>query len=167
MMKKRILSILILALTVSSVFAFASCGKKEEIGCPNCDGNLENIENYYFCDKGETHSFDICVNEDCKAPIDNSNGLYCSSCGESQFVCPACEDVEKVEGTYCHLCGKQVLRDGKIKLKFDIDALGQSAMILCKGMLGIFIVTGVIITFILVLNTIVEKINQARENKDK
>ena len=44
-------------------------------------------------------------------------------------------------------------------------AISDSALILCFGMLGIFIVTGVIITFILVLNTVVEKARQSKENK--
>ena len=36
---------------------------------------------------------------------------------------------------------------------------------MCFGMLGIFIVTAVIITFVLILNTVVEKVNQSKENK--
>ena len=53
-----------------------------------------------------------------------------------------------------------------MKFKFDLNALGESAMILCKGMLGIFIVTGVIIAFILILNTVVEKVKESKENKE-
>ena len=74
-----------------------------------------------------------------------------------------CKD-DNIETTYCPECGRQVEKEMKFKL--DFEALGESAMILCKGMLGIFIVTGIIIAFILILNTTVEKIKQINENKE-
>ena len=172
-MKKRILAVMILALMVVSVFALSSCGKGKTVPCPNCEGNLiaDEKEGIYECDLGQTHSFDICVNENCREPIDNSppnkkgDPKYCSACGTSQESCYACDDPSDIEGAYCYACGKQVVRDGQMQFKFDVKALGDSAMILCKGMLGIFIVTGIIIAFILALNTIVEKIRQSKENK--
>ena len=172
-MKKRILTLIVLALTFVSVFAFASCGKEKTVACPNCEGNLyvDEIEDMYQCDLGKNHSFDICINERCKAPIDNSpankkgEANHCSACGISQEVCHVCEDPENVDGAYCYACGKKVVRDASVELGFDVNALGQSAMILLKGMIGIFIVTGIIITFILVLNRVVEKANKTKEDK--
>lgn len=87
------------------------------------------------------HTKDLCTNKDCILNVDGESPL----CGEKD-------------------CGKALIK--KMKFKLDFDALGESAMILCKGMLGIFIVTGVIIAFILVLNTVVEKVNQIKENKE-
>ncbi len=183
-MKKRILAIVILALSVISIFAFSSCGKdKETINCPveECKGVLEENDNACIfcgdkkscpfgcvyadavCDKDENHKYDICVNEECGKPMD-VDSVFCPSCGVSQADCKACASGE-VDTVYCPECGKQVLQSGKMKFEFDIVALGESAMILCKGMLGIFIVTGIIITFILILNTIVEKVNQSKKNK--
>ncbi len=172
-MKKRILSVIILALCLVSAFAFASCGKKDEpIGCPTCDGALmeTEFENLYICEKDTQHNAKLCVNEECKEPISNLFAEYCPSCGASQNECQVCKDND-VEGVYCTECGRQVSKNSNI---FDIlkkpwqereKAISDSALILCFGMLGIFIVTGIIITFILVLNTVVEKINQKKENK--
>ena len=184
-MKKKILALVIIALTLLSVFAFSSCGKEETTNCPyaDCDGTLMEIttlicsgtcENskeckgcatsvYLYCEKNLTHRYDICINEKCQKPIEIGSE-FCPSCGAGQTECKTCKNGE-IDGTYCPECGEQILRDGEMKFKLDFDALGKSAMILCKGMLGIFIVTGVIVTFILVLNTIVEKVNQSRENK--
>ena len=47
----------------------------------------------------------------------------------------------------------------------DFAAFLNSLTIMGKGMLGIFIVTGVIIAFILILNTAVEKIRQSKETR--
>ena len=162
-MKKRILAIVIVVLSLISVLAFSSCGKAEEdINCPveNCEGVLKETELGAICDKEITHVFDICVNEECNKPIPKKS-KFCPSCGVSQVECKDCAD--GVDSVYCPSCGKQVLQSGKMKFGFDVVALGESAMILCKGMLGIFIVTGIIITFILVLNTVVEKINQSKK----
>ena len=167
-MKKRILSVVILAVMLISVFALASCGKKDEekTPCPvsECTGVLVSSESgILYCEQNLTHSFKLCLNEDCGEPI----GLlddYCPNCGENQVECPECSDGE-VDGVYCSKCGRQVQKSGKMKFKFDLNALGESAMILCKGMLGIFIVTGVIIAFILILNTVVEKVKESKENK--
>ncbi len=159
-MKKRILAIVIVVLSLISVLAFSSCGKAEEdINCPveNCEGVLEEG----ICSKNALHVFDICVNEDCGKPID-AECAFCPSCGTSQADCKTCASGE-VDSVYCPECGNQVLQSGKMKFGFNIKALGESAMILCKGMLGIFIVTGIIITFILVLNTVVEKVNQSKK----
>lgn len=165
-MKKRIISIVIIALTLVSVFALASCGKEEVRNCPvpGCTGTLAIDDGIATCTSSKIHIFNVCNNEDCSAIISGSK--YCPSCGANQDACAYCEDGD-IDGTYCPKCGRHVLHSGDMKFKFDVDALGESAMILCKGMLGIFIVTGVIITFILVLNTVVEKANQAKENKDK
>lgn len=163
-MKKRILAIVIVALSLISVLAFSSCGKAEQtINCPadGCEGVLKETELGVFCDKDITHAFDICVSEDCGKPI-TVGSKFCPSCGTSQADCKTCASGE-VDSVYCPECGNQVLQSGKMKFGFDVKALGDSAMILCKGMLGIFIVTGIIITFILVLNTIVEKINQSKK----
>lgn len=162
-MKKKIFAIVILALTLVSVFAFSSCGKTAYCPESECEGVLIEEDGAMYCTEGATHVFDICINEDCKAFIRGDE--YCTSCGTCQDECPVCKDPIDVEGTYCPECGKAVFRKGKMEFKFDIDALGDSALILCKGMLGIFIVTGVIISFILILNTVVEKARQSKENK--
>ena len=44
--------------------------------------------------------------------------------------------------------------------------IDESLSIMGQGMLGIFIVTGVIIAFILILNTVVEKVKESKENKE-
>lgn len=172
-MKKRIISALILALVMVSVLAFASCGKEEEsakIDCPyeNCDGALldSSLEiNLLYCDKNPTHIYKKCVNNECQM-IMASTDKYCSKCG-TQYIkseetdeCNVCKDTE-LTTTYCSNCGRQI--EKKMKFDLDFDALAESGMILCKGMLGIFIVTGVIIATILILNTVVEKIKQSRE----
>ena len=167
-MKKRILSVVILAVMLISVFTLASCGKKDEekTPCPvsECTGVLVSGESgIVYCSQNGTHSFKLCLNEDCAEPIGLLDG-YCPSCGENQVECKECSDGE-VDGVYCSKCGRQVQKSGKMKFKFDLNALGESAMILCKGMLGIFIVTGVIIAFILILNTVVEKVKESKENK--
>lgn len=174
-MKKRILSVVILALCILSVFAFASCGTsdKEALECTykDCDGVLEASpvnENLLYCKKDHAHVFKICSNADCKEQM-LENSEFCSKCGtkytepKEEEICQVCKD-DGIETTYCPECGRQV--EKKMKFKLDFDALGESAMILCKGMLGIFIVTGVIIAFILILNTVVEKVNQIKENKE-
>ena len=164
-MKKKILALVIIALTLLSVLAFSSCGKEETVNClsSECEGILEVKNDIYCCSKNEMHRYEICVDDECEAPVKFGND-FCKACGASQIECTECADGD-IDGTYCPECGEQILRDGEMKFKLDFDALGKSAMILCKGMLGIFIVTGVIVTFILVLNTIVEKVNQSRENK--
>ncbi len=170
-MKKRILSIVVLALIVLSAFALSACGKngeKEKIYCPveNCGGELLDTSaesNAVYCEKNSLHMYKICANEECGDTI-GLGDAYCPDCGASQVACPECGDGE-IDGVYCTSCGRQVQKDGKMKFKLDFGALGESAMILCKGMLGIFIVTGVIIAFILVLNTVVEKVKQSKENK--
>jgi Na+-transporting methylmalonyl-CoA/oxaloacetate decarboxylase gamma subunit len=134
-MKKRILSIIILAIMLFSAFALISCGKEEENKCIACQSAL--VE--YQCENG--HSEELCVNKECAATV-NGKEVEC-----------------KEEG-----CEKELIK--KMKFKLDFGALGESAMILCKGMLGIFIVTGVIIAFILILNTVVEKVKQSKENKE-
>lgn len=176
-MKKRILSLIILALTLISVFAFASCGKKEEkISCleSGCKGELEQSEldkELYVCSEDENHKAKLCVNEDCKKPIGvEAKVKYCPSCGTNQNVCSECSD-NKIDGVYCTSCGRQVQKETSVREIFGKPwaerekAISNSALILCFGMLGIFIVTGVIVTFIIVLNTIVEKARQAKENK--
>lgn len=174
-MKKRILSVVILALCLLSVFLFASCGKKEEpISCPieKCDGVLKEAEfdNLYLCDKNPEHNAKLCISEDCGEPISDLFAKFCPSCGASQVECPSCKDNE-IEGVYCADCGRQVQKNQDIMGIFGKPwaerekAISDSALILCFGMLGIFIVTGVIITFILVLNTVVEKARQSKENK--
>ena len=169
MMKKRILSVVILAVMLISVFALVSCGKKDEekTPCPvsECTGVLVSGESgILYCEKNLTHMFKPCLNEDCAEPI-RKDADFCPNCGASQKVCEECSDGE-VDGVYCSECGRQVQKSGKMKFKFDLNALGESAMILCKGMLGIFIVTGVIIAFILILNTVVEKVKESKENKE-
>ena len=169
-MKKRILSIIVLSLLVLSVFAFSACGKNDEekpIDCVanECEGTLKKIEdsNIISCDKNPLHIYKACINDDCGS-IMSFTDSFCPDCGTSQVECPECGDGE-IDGVYCTRCGRQVQKDGEMKFKLDFGALGESALILCKGMLGIFIVTGVIITFILVLNTVVEKVKQSKENK--
>ena len=128
-MKKRILSIIVLAIMLFSAFALISCGKEEE-KCPWCQTTLVEYE----C--SERHS---------------------------DYLCPKCM-VASGREFECYHCGNELIK--KMKFELDFEALGESAMILCKGMLGIFIVTGVIIAFILILNTAVEKIRQSKENKE-
>ena len=169
MMKKRILSVVILAVMLISVFALVSCGKNEEekTPCPvkECTGTLVSSESgIVYCSQNGTHMFKLCLNEDCAELIGVSD-VFCPSCGANQVECPECSDGE-VDGVYCSKCGRQVQKSGKMKFKFDLNALGESAMILCKGMLGIFIVTGVIIAFILILNTVVEKVKESKENRE-
>ena len=188
-MKKRILSLIILAFCLVSVFAFVSCGKNDEkIACPHekCDGELLEMDSQdgrYYCNK-QGHLYKDCVNEDCDEKLeyycvseDIENGKtyeimadYCPSCGTSQKTCSECAD-NNVDGLYCTSCGRQVPKDSSIR---DIlgkhwnereKAISNSALIMCFGMLGIFIVTAVIITFVLLLNTIVEKVRQSKENK--
>lgn len=167
-MKKRILSIIVLSLLVLSVLSLSACGKGGEetkLGIPdsglgqeiNPDGTIKPLPGTPIFSQSQ------CISEDCDANVSQSD-LYCSNCGASQVECPECSDGE-IDGVYCTRCGRQVQKDGKMKFKLDFGALGESAMILCKGMLGIFIVTGVIIAFILILNTVVEKVKQSKENK--
>lgn len=174
-MKKRILSLIILALTLISVFAFASCGKKEEkISCleSGCEGELEQSEldkELYVCSEDENHQAKLCVNEDCQKPMDVF-AEFCPSCGTNQEICETCKNND-IDGVYCVDCGRQVQKETSVREIFGKPwaerekAISNSALILCFGMLGIFIVTGVIVTFIIVLNTIVEKARQAKENK--
>ena len=169
-MKKRILSIIVLSLLVLSVLSLSACGKGGEeaaIDCvvSECDGTLKPVDgsSTVSCDKNPLHVFKICAGEDCGDVI-SLGDAFCPDCGASQVECPECSDGE-IDGVYCTRCGRQVQKDGAMKFKLDFGALGESAMILCKGMLGIFIVTGVIITFILILNTVVEKVKQSKENK--
>lgn len=172
-MKKRIISLIILALTLVGVFAFASCGKSnEEIACPHegCDSTLKIVEGEYVCEK--LHVYKDCINEDCEEKLSGvvAEYGYCPRCGTSQEECPECKD-NKVDGVYCTSCGRQVPKDSSISDIFGKPwserekAISNSALILCFGMLGIFIVTGVIITFILVLNTIVEKVKQSKNRE--
>lgn len=172
-MKKRILSIIILAFCLVSVFAFVSCGKNDEkIACPHkgCDSTLKIVEGEYICEK--LHVYKDCVNEDCDEKLSTKVAAYgyCPSCGTSQEKCITCAD-NKIDGLYCTDCGRQVPKDSSIKDIFGKPwnerekAISDSALIMCFGMLGIFIVTAVIITFVLILNTVVEKVNQSKENK--
>ncbi|MBQ4585621.1 MAG: hypothetical protein IJA82_05385 [Clostridia bacterium] len=50
-------------------------------------------------------------------------------------------------------------------LKFVPESLGQAVQILATGMIGIFIVTGIIILVVLLLNTILEIVANKRANK--
>ncbi|MBQ8546488.1 MAG: hypothetical protein IJ437_06075 [Clostridia bacterium] len=177
-MKKRILSIVILLLSLVSIFALSSCGNEEAYNCPQCEKKLTNDDGELFCENN--HFYKKCVNKDCSAliktddlyEITSENKLtlkdsyFCTSCGTNQIVCTSCDEEGELDSVYCPSCGRQVLQSGEMKFKFDVNALGESAMILCKGMLGIFIVTGIIIAFILILNTVVEKINQSKKNKE-
>ena len=182
-MKKRILSLIILALCLVSVFAFASCGKNEEVlDCPECEKELTNEDGSLYCES--KHIYRECINEDCSTLINafdlyeiegmniaKKEVFYCPSCGENQIGCLECSD-NIIEGVYCSSCGRQVPKDTKISAIFGKsweergDALIDSALILSFGMVGIFIVTGVIISFVLILNTVVEKINQSKKNKE-
>lgn len=144
-MKKRILSVAIIVLCLMSLFAVSISA----ISGPDAPLN-------------------DCTNEECDAKL-NAYDKFCSKCGteyvkpEEEEICQVCKD-DNIETTYCPACGRQI--EKKMKFKLDFGALGESAMILCKGMLGIFIVTGVIIAFILILNTVVEKVKQSKENKE-
>lgn len=144
-MKKRILSVAIIVLCLMSLFAVSNSA----ISGPDAPLN-------------------DCTNEECDAKL-NAYDKFCSKCGteyvkpEEEEICQVCKD-DNIETTYCPACGRQI--EKKMKFKLDFGALGESAMILCKGMLGIFIVTGVIIAFILILNTVVEKVKQSKENKE-
>lgn len=144
-MKKRILSVVILALCLASLFVVSA-----------------------FAISGPDAPLKDCTNEECDAKL-NAYDNFCSKCGtkytepKEEEICQVCKD-DNIETTYCPECGRQVEKEMKFKL--DFEALGESAMILCKGMLGIFVVTGIIIAFILILNTTVEKIKQIKENKE-
>ncbi len=133
-MKKRILSIIILVISVLSIFTLVACGKDEEAKCPVCQSALVEYE----CEN--EHKAEFCTNKECLAVVGDE---------------PVCKEEN---------CKQELIK--KMKFKLDFNALGESGMILCKGMLGIFIVTGVIIAFILILNTVVEKVKQAKENKE-
>lgn len=50
-------------------------------------------------------------------------------------------------------------------IKFVPESLGQTVQILATGMIGIFIVTGIIILVVLLLNTILEIVANKRANK--
>ncbi len=50
-------------------------------------------------------------------------------------------------------------------LKFVPESLGQTIQILATGMIGIFIVTGIIIMVVLLLNTILEIVANKQANK--
>lgn len=182
-MKKRILSLLILALVVASVFALSSCGKESQVvDCPECEKELVEQKGVLLCEN--KHIYIECLNEDCRdlieavdfysfgtTGVEIKEAFYCPSCGTNQINCPECYD-GVIDGVYCSTCGKQVAKEGGIDnilnktWKDREGAISDSALILCKGMLGIFIVTGVIIAFILALNTIVERVRQAKENKE-
>ncbi|MBQ7761712.1 MAG: hypothetical protein IJ400_06630 [Clostridia bacterium] len=51
-------------------------------------------------------------------------------------------------------------------LKFVPESLGQTVQILATGMIGIFIVTGIIIMVVLLLNTILEIVANKQANKN-
>ena len=55
---------------------------------------------------------------------------------------------------------------GELQFKFDGASLGKTIPILCTGMLGIFIVTGIIIAIVLILNTTMTVINNKKQNKE-
>lgn len=55
---------------------------------------------------------------------------------------------------------------GELQFKFDGSSLGKTVPILCTGMLGIFIVTGIIIAIVLILNTTMTVINNKKQNKE-
>lgn len=143
-MKKRILSVAIIVLCLMSLFA---------VGISAISGPDAPLKE--------------CTNNECDAKL-NAYDNFCSKCGtkyvepSKEEACQVCKD-DNIETTFCPTCGRQI--EKKMKFKFDFEALGESAMILCKGMLGIFIVTGVIITFILILNTVVEKVRQSKETR--
>ena len=175
-MKKRIIAILILTISVLSIFALSSCGKEEAKICPECEQELKEDKNLLYC---ETHVYKECLNEDCEALIpfvdlyeingtklELKDSYFCTSCGTNQITCQSCDEEGEIDSVYCPDCGRHILQKGEMHFGFNVNALGESAMILCKGMLGIFIVTGIIITFILILNTVVEKINQSKKNKE-
>lgn len=55
--------------------------------------------------------------------------------------------------------------DKEMVLKFVPESLGQTVQILATGMIGIFIVTGIIIMVVLVLNTVLEIVENKRASK--
>ena len=53
----------------------------------------------------------------------------------------------------------------KMELKFTPQSLGQTVQILATGMIGVFIVTGIIIMVVLLLNTSLEIIANKKSSK--
>ncbi len=102
---------------------------------------------------------------ECDAELDASDA-FCSSCG-AQATCTTCVDASKIEGSFCPDCGKNVAKSQNMKFKIDGEALGESVIITCYAMLGIFIVTAVIISFVLILNCVVEVINNKKKSKEQ
>ena len=91
---------------------------------------------------------------------------FCSGCG-AQASCKTCVDASKIEGSFCPDCGKNIAKSQDMEFKIDGEALSESVIITCYAMLGIFIVTAVIISFVLILNCVVEVINNKKKSKEQ
>ena len=106
-----------------------------------------------------------CSNEECDAKLD-ANENFCSKCGTKYVApkeeCNACKD-NNIESNFCPICGKQIIK--QTDFGFKASSLGTTIPILCTGMLGIFIVTGIIIAIVLILNTTMTVIDNKKQNK--
>ena len=54
----------------------------------------------------------------------------------------------------------------ELQFKLDGASLGKTVPILATGMIGIFIVTGIIIAVVLILNTTMTAIDNKKQNKE-
>lgn len=107
-----------------------------------------------------------CSNEECDAVLSVSDS-FCSKCG-TQYVapkeeCAVCKD-NNIESNFCPTCGKQIIK--QTEFGFKASTLGTTVPIMCTGMLGIFIVTGIIIAIVLILNTTMTVIDNKKQNKE-
>ena len=107
-----------------------------------------------------------CSNEECEAKLSMSDD-FCSKCGtkyvEPKEECNVCKN-NNIEANFCPACGKQIIK--QTEFGFKASSLGTTVPILCTGMLGIFIVTGIIIAIVLILNTTMTVIDNKKKNKE-
>ncbi|MBQ7353452.1 MAG: hypothetical protein IJW54_05550 [Clostridia bacterium] len=78
-------------------------------------------------------------------------------------------NIPNTEGPEENNSGNDGNNDGEMpQMSFQIrgESLGETVPIMCTGMLGIFIVTGIIIAIVLILNTTMTVIDNKKQNKE-
>ncbi len=136
------------AVETASPIADCTCAKAPATRyCPECGGRNPAYRNHWAC---------ACGTEEILSP-------YCPSCGtrcpdEARFwTCAHCDSAGNFYD-HCSACGKlRYEKDASTKFRINTASLKETLPIMGMGMLGIFIVIGIIALSVTILRKLPEK----------